>query len=148
MAVSSVLTVMCRFAKFYHPHLPIAPRKSLQAPHLKQLDMKPYLLAAMITVAAKDLPGSTAILQICSKYMNELASDISGGKRCDVEAIETLLLLVEWEPQSALYNTKAIRCGEDLSAGMHVSLAHRFGLIGRLLRTMTMRRPFTSLEED
>jgi hypothetical protein len=90
----------------------------------------------MITVAAKDLPGGTEILQMCSKYMNELISGLAGGKRCDVEAVEALLLLAEWEPQSSLSNTKEIGCGEeDLSAWMHVGLALRIGYFLRLDRT-------------
>lgn len=97
---------------------------------------EPHLLTAMITVAAKDLPGSTEVLQICSGYMNELISAIAGGKRCDVEAVEALLLLAEWEPQSSLSNTKEIGCGEeDLCAWMHVGLALRVGYFLRLDRT-------------
>lgn len=90
----------------------------------------------MITVAAKDLPDDTNVFEICSKYMNQLVSEISIGKRCDVEAVEALLLLAEWEPQSALSNVKEVGCGEeDLAAWMHVGLALRIGYYLRLDRT-------------
>lgn len=113
------------------------PRKSLEATSLPDVARyEHHLLTAMITVAAKDLPDGTEILRICSKYMNELISGLAGGKRCDVEAVEALLLLAEWEPQSSLSNTKEIGCGEeDLSAWMHVGLALRIGYFLRLDRT-------------
>lgn len=90
----------------------------------------------MITVAAKDLPGGLEVFDICSKYMNQLVSELSAGKKCDVEAVEALLLLAEWEPQSALSNVKEVGCGEeDLAAWMHVGLALRIGYYLRLDRT-------------
>jgi hypothetical protein len=86
------VTDIYRFAKHYHPYLPISLRKSLQAKSLLDTARyEPHLLTAMITIAAKDLSGGTEILRICSKYMNELTSDLAGGKRCDVEAVEVLL---------------------------------------------------------
>jgi hypothetical protein len=95
----------------------------------------------MITIAAKDLPGDTKIFEICSKYMNQLVAELSVGKKCDVEAVEALLLLAEWEPQSALSDVKEVGCGEeDLAAWMHVGLALRIGYylrIGHLLRMTT-----------
>jgi hypothetical protein len=90
----------------------------------------------MITVAARDLPGGTEILDVCSKYMHQLVAELSAGKRCDVEAVEALLLLAEWEPQSALSNVREVGCGEeDLAAWMHVGLALRIGYYLRLDRT-------------
>lgn len=132
-----VVDLLCRFAKLYHPYLPIAPKRSLQPECLADTARwEPHLLTAMITVAAKDLPNGGEVLDICSKYMHQLVSELSAGKRCDVEAVEALLLLAEWEPQSALSNIKEIGCGEeDLAAWMHVGLALRIGYYLRLDRT-------------
>ncbi len=65
---------------------------------------EPHLLTAMITVAARDLPRPLPdnVLHICSNYMHQLVSEIIAGKKCDVEAVEALLLLAEWEPQDSL----------------------------------------------
>lgn len=126
-----------RFARLYHPYLPIAPKRSLKPEFIHDTAQhEPRLLTAMITVAARDLPGGTEILDVCSKYMHQLVAELSVGKRCDVEAVEALLLLAEWEPQSALSNVREVGCGEeDLAAWMHVGLALRIGYYLRLDRT-------------
>ena len=50
----------------------------------------------MITVAARDLPQGEELLLKCSAYMHQLVSELSAGKKCDVGAVEALLLLAEW----------------------------------------------------
>lgn len=90
----------------------------------------------MITVAARDLPGAEGILHSCSTYMHQLVSEIIAGKNCDVEAVEALLLLAEWEPQDSLSEGKEVGCGEeDRAAWMHVGLALRIGYFLGLDRT-------------
>jgi hypothetical protein len=90
----------------------------------------------MITVAARDLPEGEEILRTCSSYMHQLVSQISAGKKCDVEAVEALLLLAEWEPQDSLSDAKEVGCGEeDRAAWMHVGLALRIGYFLGLDRT-------------
>ncbi|OWO97985.1 hypothetical protein B2J93_8210 [Marssonina coronariae] len=84
----------------------------------------------LFTVAARDLPRPLPdnVLQICFSYMDQLASEIIAGKRCDVEAVEALLLLAEWEPQDSLSEAREVGCREeDRAARMHVSLALRIG---------------------
>ena len=82
----------------------------------------------MITVAARDLPQGEDILRTCSAYMHQLVSELSAGKKCDVEAVEALLLLAEWEPQDSLSEAREVGCGEeDRAAWMHVGLALRIG---------------------
>ncbi|KAI6716142.1 C6 transcription factor [Diplocarpon mali] len=90
----------------------------------------PHILTAIIAVAARDLPRPLPdnVLQICFSYMHQLASEIIAGKRCDVEAVEALLLLAEWEPQDSLSEAREVGCREeDRAARMHVSLALRIG---------------------
>ncbi|OBT72300.1 hypothetical protein VF21_07958 [Pseudogymnoascus sp. 05NY08] len=137
LSQDQIIDLVRRFATLYHPYLPITPKRSLDTSFLADTAQhEPHLLTAMITIAAKDLPGDTKIFEICSKYMNELVAELSVGKRCDVEAVEALLLLAEWEPQSALSNVKEVGCGEeDLAAWMHVGLALRIGYYLRLDRT-------------
>jgi hypothetical protein len=68
--------------------------------------------------------------------MHQLISEIIAGKKCDVEAVEALLLLSEWEPQDSLSEGKEIGCGEeDRAAWMHVGLALRIGYFLGLDRT-------------
>ncbi|CAL3970837.1 unnamed protein product [Diplocarpon coronariae] len=91
---------------------------------------EPHILTAIVTVAARDLPRPLPdnVLQICFSYMDQLASEIIAGKRCDVEAVEALLLLAEWEPQDSLSEAREVGCREeDRAARMHVSLALRIG---------------------
>jgi len=68
--------------------------------------------------------------------MHQLVSEIIAGKKCDVEAVEALLLLAEWEPQDSLHEGKEVGCGEeDRAAWMHVGLALRIGYFLGLDRT-------------
>ncbi|OBT61479.1 hypothetical protein VE03_09349 [Pseudogymnoascus sp. 23342-1-I1] len=137
LSQDQIIALVHRFAALYHPYLPITPKRSLDTAFLADTAQnEPHLLTAMITVAAKDLPDDSKVFENCSKYMNQLVSELSVGKRCDVEAVEALLLLAEWEPQSALSNVKEVGCGEeDLAAWMHVGLALRIGYYLRLDRT-------------
>jgi hypothetical protein len=90
----------------------------------------------MITIAAKDLPDGFEILRVCSKHMQDLVAELAAGKKCDVEAVEALLLLAEWEPQGLLSDVKEVGCGEeDRASWMHVGLALRIGYWLRLDRT-------------
>lgn len=129
--------IQFRFEKNYHPYLPIAPRRSFEPSSLQFMAcQEPHLLTAMITVAARDLPQGEQVLEACSKYMHELVSELSSGKKCDVEAVEALLLLAEWEPQDSLSDAKKVGCGEeDRAAWMHVGLALRIGYYLGLDRT-------------
>lgn len=68
--------------------------------------------------------------------MSQLVSEIIAGKKCDVEAVEALLLLAEWEPQDSFSEGKEVGCGEeDRAAWMHVGLALRIGYFLGLDRT-------------
>jgi hypothetical protein len=68
--------------------------------------------------------------------MHQLVSELSAGKKCDVEAVEALLLLAEWEPQDSLSEAREVGCGEeDRAAWMHVGLALRIGYFLGLDRT-------------
>jgi hypothetical protein len=126
-----------RFKQFYHSYLPIAPRKCFESDALQFMaTQEPHLLTAIITVASRDLPQGEDVLRICSSYMHQLVSEIIAGKKCDVEAVEALLLLSEWEPQDSLSEGKEIGCGEeDRAAWMHVGLALRIGYFLGLDRT-------------
>jgi hypothetical protein len=90
----------------------------------------------MITIAAKDVPDGLEVLRACSDHMQKLVAQLAAGKKCDVEAVEALLLLAEWEPQGLLSDVKEVGCGEeDRAAWMHVGLALRIGYWLRLDRT-------------
>ncbi|KAL2062119.1 hypothetical protein VTL71DRAFT_6385 [Oculimacula yallundae] len=137
LTVAQISQLISRFQQCYHPYLPIAPRRSFDPKHLQYMcTNEPHLLTAMITVAARDLPQPDNILHTCSSYMHQLVSEIIAGKKCDVEAVEALLLLAEWEPQDSLSEGKEVGCGEeDRAAWMHVGLALRIGYFLGLDRT-------------
>ncbi|KAH8752075.1 hypothetical protein BGZ57DRAFT_99656 [Hyaloscypha finlandica] len=137
ITASQVIQLIARFKQFYHPYLPIAPRKCFEADALQFMaTQEPHLLTAIITVASRDLPQGEDVLRVCSSYMHQLVSEIIAGKKCDVEAVEALLLLSEWEPQDSLSEGKEIGCGEeDRAAWMHVGLALRIGYFLGLDRT-------------
>ncbi|KAF5006888.1 hypothetical protein F66182_15788, partial [Fusarium sp. NRRL 66182] len=76
------------------------------------------------------------IHEYCSKYMHELVASIAAGTECDVEAVESLILLAEWEPQGLRPNIERVGRGEeDRAAWMHVGLALRSGYFMGLDRT-------------
>ncbi|KUJ08162.1 uncharacterized protein LY89DRAFT_599883 [Mollisia scopiformis] len=137
LTTDQVARLVARFKEFYHPYLPIAPRRSFDPDSLQWLAKhEPHLLTAIITVAARDLPQGDTILHTCSSYMSQLVSEIIAGKKCDVEAVEALLLLAEWEPQDSFSEGKEVGCGEeDRAAWMHVGLALRIGYFLGLDRT-------------
>ena len=126
-----------RYKQYYHPYFPIAPRRTFEADSLQYMaTCEPHLLTAIITVAAKDIPQGESILRVCSGYMQQLVSEISAGKRCDVEAVEALLLLAEWEPQDSLSEGQEVGCGEENRAmWMHIGIALRTAYFLGLDRT-------------
>lgn len=137
LTTTQVAQLVARFKQYYHPYLPVAPRRCFEPESLQYLAThEVHLLTAMITVAARDLPQAEGILHSCSGYMHQLISELIAGKRCNVEAVEALLLLAEWEPQDSLSEGKEVGCGEeDRAAWMHVGLALRIGYFLGLDRT-------------
>ncbi|EXJ62246.1 hypothetical protein A1O7_02679 [Cladophialophora yegresii CBS 114405] len=126
-----------RFAEHYHPYLPLVPRKYFDPSQLDAFAANDkHLLTAVITISSKDLIEQPNIHTCCSRYMHDLISGIAGGHDCDVEAVEALLLLAEWEPQGLRNRIEAVGRGEeDRSAWMHVGMALRTGYFLGLDRT-------------
>ncbi|KAF9890381.1 hypothetical protein FE257_006049 [Aspergillus nanangensis] len=132
-----VWQLVARYAEHFHPYLPLVPRKYF---HRSALDSfaanEKHLLTAVLTIASKDLVERPEIHEYCSKYMHELISGIAAGVDCDVEAVEALLLLAEWEPQGLRPRIERVGRGEeDRAAWMHVGLALRSGYFLGLDRT-------------
>ena len=126
-----------RYAEHYHAYLPLVPRKYFDP---SQLDMfavsDKHLLTAVLTIASKDLVDQANVHVYCSRYMHDLISGIAAGHECEVEAVEALLLLAEWEPQGLRNRIEAVGRGEeDRSAWMHVGMALRTGYFLGLDRT-------------
>ncbi|KKK18053.1 hypothetical protein P175DRAFT_0499574 [Aspergillus ochraceoroseus IBT 24754] len=133
----TVWQLVARYAEHFHPYLPLVPRKYF---HHTALDAfasnEKHLLTAVLTIASKDLVERPEIHEYCSKYMHELISGIAAGADCDVEAVEALLLLAEWEPQGLRPRIERVGRGEeDRAAWMHVGLALRSGYFLGLDRT-------------
>ncbi|KAL2823409.1 hypothetical protein BDW59DRAFT_180690 [Aspergillus cavernicola] len=133
----TVWQLVARYAEHFHPYLPLVPRKYF---HHTALDTfatnEKHLLTAVLTIASKDLVERPEIHEYCSKYMHELISGIAAGADCDVEAVEALLLLAEWEPQGLRPRIERVGRGEeDRAAWMHVGLALRSGYFVGLDRT-------------
>lgn len=132
-----VWQLVARYAENFHPYLPIVPRKYFNRSALDAFAAnEKYLLTAVLTIASKDLVDRPEIHEYCSKYMHELISGIAAGADCDVEAVEALLLLAEWEPQGLRPRIERVGRGEeDRAAWMHVGLALRSGYFLGLDRT-------------
>ncbi|EXJ90122.1 hypothetical protein A1O3_03191 [Capronia epimyces CBS 606.96] len=126
-----------RYAEHYHPYLPLVPRKYFDPAQLDPFAVsEKHLLTAVITISSKDMVEQPNIHMSCSRYMHDLISGIAAGHDCDVEAVEALLLLAEWEPQGLHNRIEAVGRGEeDRSAWMHVGIALRTGYFLGLDRT-------------
>lgn len=126
-----------RFAQHYHPYLPLVPRKYFDPAQLDAFAVNDkHLLTAVLTIASKDLIDQPHVHICCSRYMHDLISGIAAGHDCEVEAVEALLLLAEWEPQGLRNRIEAVGRGEeDRSAWMHVGIALRTGYFLGLDRT-------------
>lgn len=129
--------LVARYAENFHPYLPLVPRKYFDPSTLDTFaSNEKHLLTAVLSIASKDLVDTPEIHEVCSKYMHELISGIAAGTDCDVEAVEALLLLAEWEPQGLRPRIEAVGRGEeDRAAWMHVGLALRSGYFLGLDRT-------------
>ncbi len=133
----AIHTLVRRYAEHYHPYLPLVPRKYFDPSHLDMFAVSDkHLLTAVLTISSKDLVDQPNIHVSCSRYMHDLISGIAAGHDCEVEAVEALLLLAEWEPQGLRNRIEAVGRGEeDRSAWMHVGMALRTGYFLGLDRT-------------
>jgi hypothetical protein len=126
-----------RYSEHYHPYLPLVPRKYFDPAQLDNFAVSDkHLLTAVLTISSKDLTDQPNVHVCCSRYMHDLISGIAAGHDCEVEAVEALLLLAEWEPQGLRNRIEAVGRGEeDRSAWMHVGIALRTGYFLGLDRT-------------
>ena len=129
--------LVARYAQHYHPYLPLVPRKYFDPALLDTFAVNDkHLLTAVLTIASKDLIDQANVHSCCSRYMHDLISGIAAGYDCEVEAVEALLLLSEWEPQGLRNRIESVGRGEeDRSAWMHVGIALRTGYFLGLDRT-------------
>lgn len=137
LSADTIFMLVARFREHYHGYLPLVPRVYYEAESLDSFAVEaPHLLTAICTIASKDLVEVPHVHGHCSKYMHELISGIAAGSDCNVEAVEALLLLAEWEPQGLRNHIEAVGRGEeDRAAWMHVGLALRSGYFLGLDRT-------------
>lgn len=134
---ATIWQLVTRFAENFHPYVPLVPRRYYNRSALDAFAAnEKHLLTAVLTIASKDLVDRPDIHEYCSKYMHELISGIAAGVDCDVEAVEALLLLAEWEPQGLRPVVERVGRGEeDRASWMHVGLALRSGWFLGLDRT-------------
>jgi hypothetical protein len=135
--VGVIRMLVRRFSEHYHPYLPLVPRKYFDPAELDNFASKDkHLLTAVLTIASKDLTEQPNVHMCCSRYMHDLISGIAAGADCEVEAVEALLLLAEWEPQGLRNRIEEVGRGEeDRAAWMHVGIALRTGYFLGLERT-------------
>ncbi|KAJ6137445.1 hypothetical protein N7471_003931 [Penicillium samsonianum] len=146
----TVWQLVSRYAENFHPYLPLVPRKYFTRTALDAFAAnEKHLLTAVLTIASKDLVDQPEIHEYCSKYMHELISGIAAGAECDVEAVEALLLLAEWEPQGLRPRIERVGRGEeDRAAWMHVGLALRSGYFIGMDRTSFRGDPYGDHESE
>ncbi|EEP82184.1 conserved hypothetical protein [Uncinocarpus reesii 1704] len=132
-----VWDLLLHYAEHFHPHLPLVPRIYFDRKALGAFARaEKHLLTAVLTIASKNRVQDPHIHQACSAYMHELISAIAAGAPCEVEAVEALLLIAEWEPPGLQPRIKPIGRGEEnRAAWMHVGLALRSGYFLGLERT-------------
>lgn len=132
-----VSMLVAQYAEHYHPYLPLVSRKYFDPAQLNAFAVnEKHLLTAVLTIASKGLVDQPNIHSCCSRYMHDLISGIAAGHDCDVEAVEALILLAEWEPQGLRNRIEAVGRGEeDRSSWMHVGMALRTGYFLGLDRT-------------
>jgi Fungal specific transcription factor domain len=132
-----VSSLVARYAQHYHPYLPLVPRKYFDPSALDSFAASDkHLLTAVLTIASKDQVDDSNVHHCCSRYMHDLISGIAAGHDCEVEAVEALLLLAEWEPQGLRDQIVSVGRGEeDRAAWMHVGIALRTGYFLGLDRT-------------
>jgi hypothetical protein len=132
-----IFQLIKRYEENFHPYQPLVPRKYFDRAALDAFAAtEKHLLTAVLTIASKDLVDTPYIHEYCSKYMHQLISGIAAGADCEVEAVEALILLAEWEPQGLRPNIERVGRGEeDRAAWMHVGLALRSGYFLGLDRT-------------
>lgn len=135
-----------RYAEHYHCYLPLVPRKYFDPAQLDTFAVnEKHLLTAVLTISSRDLIEQPNVHVCCSRYMHDLISGVAAGHDVDVEGVEALLLLAEWEPQGLRNQIIKIGRGEeDRSAWMHVGIALRTGYFLALDRTAFRQE---SLEE-
>lgn len=126
-----------RYGEYFHAYLPLVPRKYFDPAALDSFAYnEKHLLTAVLTIASKDLIDMPHVHGHCSKYMHDLISGIAAGNDCDVDAVEALLLLAEWEPAGLRARIETVGRGEeDRAAWMHVGMALRTGYFLGLDRT-------------
>jgi hypothetical protein len=146
----TVSQLITRYAENFHPYLPLVPRKYFDPAELDSFASgEKHLLTAVLTIASKDLVDMPQVHDYCSKYMHDLISGIAAGVDCDVEAVEALLILAEWEPQGLRPRIEAVGRGEeDRAAWMHVGLALRSGYFLGLDRTSFRDDPTADAQSD
>lgn len=146
----TVWQLVSRYAENFHPYLPLVPRRYFDRAALDAFAAnEKHLLTAVLTIASKDLVDRPDIHECCSKYMHELISGIAAGTDCDVEAVEALLLLAEWEPQGLRPRIERVGRGEeDRASWMHVGLALRSGYFLGLDRTSFRGDPSGDTETE
>lgn len=137
LTASIVSTLVASFAEHYHPYLPLVPRRYFDESALDSFAANDkHLLTAVLTIASKDCFQDPNVHMCCSRYMHDLISGVAAGHDCEVEAVEALLLLAEWEPQGLRHQIESVGRGEeDRAAWMHVGMALRTGYFLGLDRT-------------
>lgn len=125
------------YGENFHPYAPLVPRKFFDRKNLGVLAKEEkHLLTAILTIASKSRIHEPLLHEMCSRYMHELIAGVAAGAPCEVEAVEALLLIAEWEPPGLQPHIKPIGRGEEnRSAWMHVGLALRSGYFLGLERT-------------
>ncbi|KAJ4133431.1 hypothetical protein NW768_005016 [Fusarium equiseti] len=102
---------------------------------LESLEKESHLITAILTVATKDDPSWARAHNACARYMESQISKLIYTGSTTVGAVEALLILAEWAPQS-LEEDLMIGCGkEDQGSWMLVGVAIRLAYLQNLEQT-------------
>ena len=107
---------------------------------LESLEKESHLITAILTVATKDDPSWARAHNACARYMESQISKLIYTGSTTVGAVEALLILAEWAPQS-LEEDLMIGCGkEDQGSWMLVGVAIRLAYLQNLEQTGLTQR--------
>ncbi|KAH6657650.1 fungal-specific transcription factor [Truncatella angustata] len=136
LTVSDAAFLIQHYHDKFHPFFPVAHRDIFFDKNvMKWTREEQHLLTAILAVATKDEPNWSRAHDACSQHMESLVTKLIYTGSTTVGAVEALLILAEWAPQSPQENA-AIGCGkEDPGSWMLVGLAIRLGYLQKLEQT-------------
>ncbi|PKS05484.1 hypothetical protein jhhlp_008862 [Lomentospora prolificans] len=149
LSESNATMLVHDYQQKYHSYFPIVPKDIFNTRDvLYWIQMEPYIMAAVFTVASHNHPNLSEVHAACSAYMERLVSGLIYTGSSSVGAVEALLILAEWAPQRLENKSSIGRGEEDHGAWMQVGCAIRLGYLQNLEQTGLLLGKAASSDPD